>query len=157
MLSEKLIVLRKKRGMSQQELADQISVTRQTISNWECGQGAPALDKAVELAAIFDISLDDLVGEHVDIVVKSKKNTNRLLKNLEGRRVKISCKGKEIAMQVGFDWGYSGIVKILEVTDEWVRTKYTRTKENSLTKKETVVKLMEIGTFNGFELVEDEA
>lgn len=60
-------------------------------------------------------------------------------------------------MQVGFDWGYSGIVKILEVTDEWVRIEYTRTKENSLIKKETVVKLMEIGTFNGFELVEDEA
>lgn len=156
MLSEKLIVLRKKSGMSQQELADQISVTRQTISNWECGQGAPALDKAAELAAIFHVGLDDLVGDNVDIIVKSKKNPNRLLKNLEGRRVMISCKDKEIAMQVGFDWGYSGIVKVLEVTDEWMRIEYTRTKENSLIKKETVVKLMEIGTFNGFELVEDE-
>lgn len=157
MLSEKLIALRKKSGMSQQELADRISVTRQTISNWECGQGAPALDKAAELASIFHVGLDDLVGDHVDIIVKSKKNPNRLLKNLEGRRVKISCKDKEIAMQVGFDWGYSGIVKVLEVTDEWMRIEYTRTKENSLIKKETVVKLMEIGTFNGFELVEDEA
>ena len=46
MLSEKLIALRKKSSMSQQELADRICVTRQTISNWECGQGAPALDKA---------------------------------------------------------------------------------------------------------------
>lgn len=156
MLSEKLIALRKKSSMSQQELADRISVTRQTISNWECGQGAPALDKAAELAAIFHVGLDDLVGDHVDIIVKSKKNPNRLLKNLEGRRVRISCKDKEITMQVGFDWGYSGIVKVLEVTDEWMRIEYTRTKENSLTKKETVVKLMEIGTFDGFELVEDE-
>lgn len=73
MLSEKLIALRKKSGMSQQELADRISVTRQTISNWECGQGAPALDKAAELAAIFHVGLDDLVGDHVDIIVKSKK------------------------------------------------------------------------------------
>lgn len=154
MLSEKLITLRKKSGLSQQELADRISVTRQTISNWECGQGAPALDKAAELAAIFYVSLDDLVGDHVGIIVKSK--SNRLLKNLEGRRVKISCKDKEIAMQVGFDWGYSGIVKVLEVTDEWLRVEYTRTKDNSLIKKETVVKLMEIGTFNGFELVEDD-
>ena len=154
MLSEKLITLRKKSGLSQQELADRISVTRQTISNWECGQCAPALDKAAELAAIFHVSLDDLVGDHVGIIVKSK--SNRLLKNLEGRRVKISCKDKEIAMQVGFDWGYSGIVKVLEVTDEWLRVEYTRTKDNSLIKKETVVKLMEIGTFNGFELVEDD-
>ena len=156
MLSEKLIALRKKSGMSQQELADRICVTRQTISNWECGQGAPALDKAAELAAIYRVGLDDLVGDHVDIVVKAKRGASRLLKNLEGKRVKICCKDKEIAMQVGFDWGYSGVVKVIEVTDEWMRIEYTRTKENSLTKKETVVKLMEIGTFNGFELVEDE-
>lgn len=156
MLSEKMINLRKKSGMSQQELADRISVTRQTISNWECGQGAPALDKAAELAALYHISLDDLVGDHVGIVVRPKRSGNRLLKNLEGKRVKISCKDKEIAMQVGFDWGYSGIVKVLEVTNDWMRIEYTRTRENSLTKKETVIKLMEIGTFNGFELVEDE-
>ncbi|MBQ7898397.1 MAG: helix-turn-helix transcriptional regulator [Bacteroidales bacterium] len=155
MLSEKLISLRRKSGLSQQELADRISVTRQTISNWECGQGAPALDKAAELASIYHVSLDDLVGDNVGIIVRSKKNPNRLLKSLEGRRVKISCKDKEIAMEVGFDWGYSGIVKVLEVTDDWLRIEYTRTKENSLTKKETVVKLMEIGTLNGFELVED--
>ena len=155
MLSEKKIALRKKSGMSQQELADRISVTRQTISNWECGQGAPALDKAAELAAIYHIGLDDLVGDHVGIIVKGKKNGNRLLKTLEGRWVKISCKDTEIAMQAGFDWGYSGTVKVLEVTEEWMRIEYTRTKENSLTKKETVIKLMEIEAFNGFELVED--
>ena len=157
MLSEKLITLRKKSGMSQQELADRISVTRQTISNWECGQGAPALDKAAELAALYHISLDDLVGDHVGIVARQKRSSNRLLKSLEGKRVKISCNDKEIAIQVDFDWDYNRIVKVLEVTDEWMRIEYTRTKENSLTKKETVVKLMEIGTFNGFELVEDEA
>ena len=46
MLGEKLMILRKKFGYSQQDVADKLSVTRQTISNWECGQGAPALDKA---------------------------------------------------------------------------------------------------------------
>ena len=155
MLSKKLTELRKKGGFSQQEIADRLSVTRQTVSNWECGQGAPALDKAAELASFYHISLDDLVGNQVGIVVRQKKPANRLLKSLEGRHVKISCTDKEIAMEVGFDWGYSGIVKVLEVTDEWIRIEYTRTKENSLTKKETVVKLMEIGTLNGFELVAD--
>lgn len=47
-LAERLVALRKKQGYSQQEIADRLSVTRQTISNWECGQGAPALDKAAE-------------------------------------------------------------------------------------------------------------
>ena len=52
MLEEKLIKLRKKQGYSQQEVADLLSVTRQTISNWECGQATPALDKAAELARL---------------------------------------------------------------------------------------------------------
>ena len=53
MLGEKLLKRHKKFGYSQQELADKLSATRQTISNWECGQGAPTIDKAMELASIF--------------------------------------------------------------------------------------------------------
>lgn len=157
MLGEKLVTLRKKFGYSQQELADRLSVTRQTISNWECGQGAPALDKAKELAAIYHIGLDDLVGDQVGIVVKTKKETGRrLLKSLQGKRVKINCRDKDLLMEAGFDWGYSNIVKILEVTEDWLRIEYTRTKENRLLEKETVVKLVEIGAVNGFEIVEEE-
>ena len=155
MLSEKLLALRKKNGFSQQELADRLSVTRQTISNWECGNGAPALDKAAELAALYQISLDDLIGNRVGIVVGRKRPSNRLLKSLEGRRVKMSSKDGELAMELGFDWGYNAVVKVLEVTEEWLRIEYTRTKENSLTKKETVIRLMEIDLLNGVELVED--
>ena len=69
MLGDKLVALRKKNGHSQQELADRLQVTRQTISNWELGQGAPSLDKAMELAKIYHISLDDLVENQVEIVV----------------------------------------------------------------------------------------
>lgn len=155
MLSEKLLALRKKNGFSQQELADRLSVTRQTISNWECGNGAPALDKAAELAELYQISLDDLIGNRVEIVVGRKRPSNRLLKSLEGRRVKMSSKDGELAMELGFDWGYNAVVKVLEVTEEWLRIEYTRIKENSLTKKETVIRLMEIDLLNGFELVED--
>ena len=50
-----------------------LSVTRQTISNWECGQGAPSLDKAAELAAIYKVSLDDLAGNEVVIAAGEKK------------------------------------------------------------------------------------
>lgn len=155
MLSEKLLALRKKNGFSQQELADRLSVTRQTISNWECGNGAPALDKAAELAELYQISLDDLIGNRVEIVVGRKRPSNRLLKSLEGRRVKMSSKDGELAMELGFDWGYNAVVKVLEVTEAWLRIEYTRTKENSLTKKETVIRLMELDLLNGFELVED--
>ena len=95
MLGEKLTALRKKQGYSQQELADMISVTRQTISNWECGQGAPALDKALELAQIYKISLDDLAGNNVEIVAREKvKRDNHVLRGLIGKTVKLES-GKQ--------------------------------------------------------------
>ena len=74
MLGEKLAMLRKKHGYSQKDIADMLSVTRQTISNWECGQGAPSLDKAAELAGIYHISLDDLAGNDVEIAVREKEH-----------------------------------------------------------------------------------
>lgn len=52
MIHDKLALLRRRSGMSQQEVAETIGVTRQTVSNWELGQGSPALDKAAELARL---------------------------------------------------------------------------------------------------------
>lgn len=155
MLGEKLLALRKKHGFSQQELADRLSVSRQTISNWECGNGAPSLDKAAELAALYQISLDDLTGNRVGIIVGRKRPSNRLLRSLVGRKVKMSSRDGDLAVNLGFDWGFNAVVKILEVQEEWLRIEYTRTREDSLTKKETVVSLLEIDLLSGFELMED--
>lgn len=52
MISDKLAALRRRAGKSQQEVAAAIGVSRQTVSNWELGQGSPALDKAAELARL---------------------------------------------------------------------------------------------------------
>ena len=72
MLGEKLMRLRKKQGYSQQEVADKLSVSRQTISNWECDQALPAVDKAMELAQLYNISLDDLMENEIEIVSNNK-------------------------------------------------------------------------------------
>lgn len=155
MLGEKLVTLRKKYGYSQQDLADRLSVTRQTISNWECGQGAPALDKAIELARIYQISLDDLAGDQVGVIVKEKKRPGqRILKHLIGKNVKISCSDMDLLLESDFGPGFGSKVKVLDVTDEWLRIEYTRTKENSLLKKETVIKLIDISAVDGFEIEE---
>lgn len=155
MLGEKLLKLRKKCGYSQQTLADALSVTRQTISNWESGQGAPTLDKAIDLAKLYHISLDDLLEDQVEVVVKEKKQpSRRLLQLLEGKDVKLSCDDLERWIEMGFDFGYSETVKVLQVSEEWMRIEYTRTKENHLLKKEKVVKLIDINAINGIEIVE---
>ena len=151
------MTIRKKYGYSQQELADRLSVTRQTISNWECGQGAPALDKAIELARIYQVSLDDLVGDQVGVVVKEKKRlSQRILKYLIGKYVKISYSDMELLLESDFGTGSDSKVKVLDVTDEWIRIEYVRRKENSLLKKETVVKLIDINAVDGFEIEEED-
>jgi transcriptional regulator with XRE-family HTH domain len=157
MLGEKLMILRKKFGYSQQDVADKLSVTRQTISNWECGQGAPALDKAAELAKIYQISLDDLAGDQIEVVAKGKHETDRrILQYLVGKYVKISFSDTDMLLEADFGWNSKSPVKVLEVTEEWIRVEYSRTRENSLLKKETVVKLIDINAVDGFEVEEEQ-
>ena len=60
--AENLIALRRSRNWSQEELRQRLGVTRQTVSKWELGQTTPELEKLVELARLFDKSLDELVG-----------------------------------------------------------------------------------------------
>ena len=60
--AEHLMLLRKQRGWSQEELGNQINVTRQTVSKWELGQSTPELEKLIELAKLFGMSIDRLVG-----------------------------------------------------------------------------------------------
>jgi len=61
-LSERILQFRKALGLSQEQLAEQVGVSRQSISKWETGQSAPELDKVVALSRIFGISTDELLG-----------------------------------------------------------------------------------------------
>jgi len=57
----RLYDLRKKRGISQEELAGEVGVSRQTISKWETGESTPDMEKMITLSAYFGITLDELV------------------------------------------------------------------------------------------------
>ena len=60
--SEKLMKLRKSQGMSQEDLATKLNVTRQTISKWESDQTVPDMNKLVEISKLFSTSLDELTN-----------------------------------------------------------------------------------------------
>lgn len=66
-LNDKIFEYRKANNWSQEELAEKLNVSRQTISKWETGKAVPELDKLIALANLFDISIDVLVKEEVDI------------------------------------------------------------------------------------------
>lgn len=62
-LGEKILSLRTARGMSQDDLAEKLEVSRQSVSKWETGQSTPDLDKIIRLADLFGVSVDELVRE----------------------------------------------------------------------------------------------
>lgn len=59
--ANRLAELRKSRGLSQEELADKLGVTRQAVSKWERAESAPDTDNLIELAKIYGVTLDELV------------------------------------------------------------------------------------------------
>lgn len=62
MISENIVRLRKKYNFSQEEIAEKIGVTRQTIAKWENGESVPDVIHSNALAELFDITLDTLVN-----------------------------------------------------------------------------------------------
>ena len=77
--NNKLYELRKQKGFSQEELANRLNVSRQTVSKWEVGESSPDMEKLVAISELFDISLDELVLNKItekeeisDQVVKSE-------------------------------------------------------------------------------------
>ena len=155
MLGEKLVTLRKKHGYSQQDIADMLSVTRQTISNWECGQGEPSLDKAAELAAIYKVSLDDLAGNEVVIAAGEKKEKDlHILKKVVGKRCTLDCSDWDLVLVDEVVSDLSGIVggKVLDVNEEWIRIRYERSKEGAIFRRETVTKLADLSLITGIQV-----
>lgn len=73
--NEKLIGLRKSRGLSQEELGAELHVSRQTVSKWESAQSYPDFQRLVLLSDYFDLTLDALVRD-VDVQEVREKNWN---------------------------------------------------------------------------------
>ena len=76
--NEKLIQLRKEKGLSQEELGEKLNVARQTISKWELGETTPEMDKLVQISEIFDISLDNVIKDKQEVKTENNTNTQKL-------------------------------------------------------------------------------
>ena len=75
---EKILKLRKERGLSQEDLAMQITVSRQAVSRWEKETSTPDTENIVQLCKLFNVSSDYLLNdnyeENVDVPVNERKN-----------------------------------------------------------------------------------
>ena len=90
-LADKIIQLRKKKGWSQEELAEMINVTRQSVSKWESRASMPDLDKIVRLSEIFGVTVDYLLKDesHADVVPDTGA-AQRQEKAKKGRKVTLN-------------------------------------------------------------------
>ena len=78
-IGNKIMELRKKNNLSQEDLAEKIGVARQTISKWELGETSPDLKQSKELSKIFNVSLDELVDNDIkNILIERTSNTEKL-------------------------------------------------------------------------------
>ncbi len=71
-LAEKISALRKKNGWSQEELAEKLNISRQSVSKWESGGSIPDLDKIIKLSGLFGVSTDYLLKDELEEIVYSE-------------------------------------------------------------------------------------
>ena len=70
-LGEKISYLRSNAGLSQEELAEKVNVSRQSVSKWEMNQALPQIDKVLMLCELFDISTDELLHDKIEVNKRS--------------------------------------------------------------------------------------
>lgn len=83
---EKLIILRKKDLLSQEELAEKLDVTRQTISKWELGQSKPDIDKLQMMSKLFEVDVNTLTNEDISLEDKGETKEDKNNKKEDGDR-----------------------------------------------------------------------
>ena len=74
---EKLVILRKSKGLTQDDFASAVGVSRQAVYKWESGQSYPEVPKLLEMKLLFTISIDELLDDSYDIPVPEKKKRKR--------------------------------------------------------------------------------
>lgn len=109
-LSDKLYMLRKKSGLSQEQLAEQLSVSRQAISKWESGQSVPESEKLVAISNYFKVSLDYLLKNDNEYEQQSGNSETETSENANDRTKWligiISCLGGIVCLIL---WGLLSI------------------------------------------------
>ena len=78
-LGDKILQLRKKSGLSQEQLGEKVDVTRQTISNWELGETAPNPEQLKKMSKAFNVSIDEILdNDSKEFLMNKVSNTEKL-------------------------------------------------------------------------------
>ena len=95
-ISEKILTLRKKEGLSQEELANKLDVSRQTVYKWESDLATPEIEKIKNIANMFNVSFDYLMDDDIESYEKEKKKTKAKFREAFYSGEKLSLKHADI-------------------------------------------------------------
>jgi len=116
MLSENLKFYRKKCGYTQEEVAEQLHIVRQTLSKWEMGVSVPDADLLVKLAQLYDVSVNELLGI---TIVETQSKEEEIAKELAKLNEQMAIRNRRVRLfwrmllalgLVIFLWGGSSII-----------------------------------------------
>ena len=110
---DKLIELRKKNGYSQEELAEKLGVSRQSVSKWESNNTYPETDKIIQIANLFDCSMDDLINDKVTDVESSLRKNKNNINTVWNSFLEFITNSVNMFSKMTFGEGFKCIIEIL--------------------------------------------
>lgn len=145
-LGNKIALKRKNLGITQVEFAEQLSVTRQTVSRWEAGTVMPDIDKIADIARILGVSCDYLLKDEAEEEepAVSGSHLSRLLKNAEGRTVRLNFFDDAADADL-----FNVPCTILAFEGNWMKV-------SAMTKKGPIEKLISLASILSVELTKEE-
>lgn len=100
-IANRLVELRKKSGLSQEQLADKLGLSRQAVSKWERAEASPDTDNLICLAKLYNVSLDDLLSSDESIDDIAKETKEREEENQENDFIVKDDKGNVVHVSKG--------------------------------------------------------
>jgi transcriptional regulator with XRE-family HTH domain len=143
-IGEKITELRKKYNYTQENLAEKIGVTRQTLSNWESNITSPDLNQASLLCKELKININDLLDNELELDVKD--NSNNILNKLVGKKVILNF---DYDNYYDMDIEYQGKVKVLAIDDEFIKVEVIKGKQK-------INKLIDMNLVSSIKVIEED-
>lgn len=86
-IAKNILYYRKKAGLTQKELAEQLNVRNSAVSNWENGNNSIDIEKLFEIVRLFDITINDLYGAYANAISNPVEITNEVAQKLKERPI----------------------------------------------------------------------
>ena len=144
-MGNKIALRRKDLGLTQNEFAEKLSVTRQTISRWEAGTVLPDIDKISDIASILQVSCDYLLKDEIEEdTISTAFATGKLLSSLLNKKIKLNFFDDEGDIEL-----FNKECEILSFEGNWIKV-------IAQNKKETIEKLIPLSSIQSFEILPEE-